>query len=108
MRTQSDTHNYIILCCYSTGGYQFRYQKANIRPIFAKILKMLVHLVQKLQFNGIPFTVINSIYNYYEPLNVLSYHKVSAQLTTDKAGNNYKGYYLLTYFLHTAQSVLRS
>ena len=75
MRTQSDTHNYIILCCYSTGGYQFRYQKANIRPIFAKILKMLVHLVQKLQFNGISFTVIISLYNYNQFLVVFSCSK---------------------------------
>jgi hypothetical protein len=31
-----------------------------------------VHIVQKHQFYGIPFTFINNLYNYYQPLNVLS------------------------------------
>jgi len=35
-------------------------------------LKMLVHIVQKRQFYGIPFTFISSLYNYYQPLDVLS------------------------------------
>jgi hypothetical protein len=33
---------------------------------------LLVHKVQKRQFNGIPFTFISSVYNYYRPLDVLS------------------------------------
>jgi hypothetical protein len=33
---------------------------------------MLVHVVQKLQCYGIPFTFINSLYNYYQLLDVLS------------------------------------
>ena len=34
---------------------------------------MLVHIVQKRQFfYGIPFTFISSLYNYYQPLDVLS------------------------------------
>jgi len=33
---------------------------------------MPVHAVQKLQFCGIPFTFINSLYNYYELLDVLT------------------------------------
>jgi hypothetical protein len=33
---------------------------------------MLLHLVQKRQFYGILFTFIRSIYNYYQPLDVLS------------------------------------
>jgi hypothetical protein len=37
-----------------------------------KKLKMLVHIVQKRQFYGIPFTFISSLYNYYQPLDVLS------------------------------------
>ena len=35
-------------------------------------LKMLVHIVQKLQCYGIPFIFINSLYNYYQLLDVLS------------------------------------
>jgi hypothetical protein len=30
------------------------------------------HIVQKLQFYGIPFRFISSLYNYYQPLDVLS------------------------------------
>jgi hypothetical protein len=37
-----------------------------------KKLKMLVHIVQKCQFYGIPFTLIRSLYTYYQPLDVLS------------------------------------
>jgi hypothetical protein len=33
---------------------------------------MLVHKVQKRQFNGIPFTFISSVYSYYQPSDVLS------------------------------------
>ena len=33
---------------------------------------MLVHIVQKSQFYGIAFTFISSLYNYYQPLDVLS------------------------------------
>jgi len=33
---------------------------------------MLVHIVQKCQFYGIPFTFIISLYNYYWLLDVLS------------------------------------
>jgi len=37
---------------------------------------MLVHIVQKRQFYGIPFRVIRSLYNYYQPLDVLSVETV--------------------------------
>ena len=37
-----------------------------------KKLKMLVYIVRKRQFYGIPFTFISSIYNYYQPLDALS------------------------------------
>ena len=37
-----------------------------------KILKVLVHIVQKSQFYGIPFTFFNNFYNYYQLLDVLS------------------------------------
>jgi hypothetical protein len=33
---------------------------------------MLLHTVQKSQFCGIQFTSISSLYNYYQPLDVLS------------------------------------
>ena len=33
---------------------------------------MLVHIVQKHQFYGIPFTFISNLYNYYQTLDVLS------------------------------------
>ena len=37
-----------------------------------KKLKILVHLVQKRQFYGIPFVFISRLYYYYRPLDVLS------------------------------------
>jgi len=43
-----------------------------IRPIFTENIKILVHIVQKLPFYGIPCTFINSLYNYYQLLGVLS------------------------------------
>ena len=54
---------YWLLVSSSKGHHQ-----ANVY----KILKMLVHIVQKRQFCGIPFTFISSLYNYYQPLDVLS------------------------------------
>ena len=36
-----------------------------------KNLKMLVHIVHKYQFYWIQFTLINSIYNYYQLLDAL-------------------------------------
>jgi len=33
---------------------------------------MLVHIVQKLQFDWVPFTFIKSLHIYYQPLDVLS------------------------------------
>ena len=36
-----------------------------------KNLKMPVHIVHKYQFYGIQFTLINSLYNYYQLLDVL-------------------------------------
>jgi len=37
-----------------------------------KKLKMLVHIVQKSQLCGVPFTFIDSLFNYYQFLDVLS------------------------------------
>jgi hypothetical protein len=36
-----------------------------------KIFKILVYILQKPQFYGIPFTFISSLYSYYQPLDVL-------------------------------------
>jgi hypothetical protein len=33
---------------------------------------MLVHIEQRRQYYGIPFTFITSVYNYYQPLDVVS------------------------------------
>ena len=49
--------------------------KANICK---KNLKMLVHIVQKLLYYGIQFTFICSLYNYYQPLDVLSFVSTSS------------------------------
>ena len=38
---------------------------------YLKKLKIFVHTVHKYQFYGIPFAFINSVYNYYELLDVL-------------------------------------
>ena len=65
-------HNYIIFYCYSTVGYKFRLQRTIIRQIFTKNLKMPVHIAQWHQFYGITFIAINSLYNYYQPLDMLS------------------------------------
>ena len=54
---------YWLLVLASIGHHQ-----ANVY----KKLKMLVHIVQKRRFYGIPFTIIRSPYNYYQPLAVLS------------------------------------
>ena len=40
--------------------------------MFTKNVKILVCIVQTCQFYGIPFTLINSIYNYYQLLDMLS------------------------------------
>jgi hypothetical protein len=40
--------------------------------VYTKKLKMLVYIVQKHQFYGIQFTFICSLYNYYQPFDVLS------------------------------------
>ena len=54
-------HNCIIFYCYSTLAISFGlrgHQQANIYKK-KKHLKMLAHIVQKLNFHGIPFTVIS-------------------------------------------------
>jgi len=56
---------YWLLVSASKGHHQ-----ANIHK--KKKLKILVHIVQKCQFYGISFTVIRSLYNYYQTLDVLS------------------------------------
>jgi len=38
-----------------------------------KMLKMLVHIIQKRQFYWIPFTFTNNLYNYYQHLTSLYY-----------------------------------
>jgi len=59
----------LLLFCY---WLLFSSSKVHHQASIYKILKMLVHIVQKRQFYGIPFTLISSLYNYYQPLDVLS------------------------------------
>jgi len=64
----------VLLFCYwqlvsaSKGHHQANIYKTKQK----KKLKMLVHVVQKRQFYGIPFTFIISLCNYYQLLFVLS------------------------------------
>ena len=61
---------------------------------------MVVHIVHKYQFYGIPLTFINSIYNYYQLLDVLfvvgcayiEFQHNVLQITHLKVGNYYKYY----------------
>jgi len=50
-----------------------KYIKGTVRQVgYLLELKMLVHIVQKVNFYGIPFTFINSLYNDCQLSHVLS------------------------------------
>jgi len=53
--------------------------------------KMLVHILQKRHLYGIPFTIISSLYNYYQPHNIKSQQNL-LQTAHLKVGNNCKDY----------------
>jgi hypothetical protein len=57
----------LLLLLLATSFSLKKPHQANIK----KKLKMLVHIVQKPQFYGIPFTFISSLYNYYQLLDIL-------------------------------------
>jgi hypothetical protein len=56
---------------------------------------MLVHMVQKCQFYGIPFTVINSLCNCYHLLDVLSIVRCAEILLCQYCESVYKFFFSL-------------
>jgi hypothetical protein len=60
---------FIIIVLLATS---FGLKRPSSGQYLQKKLKMLVNIVKKSQFYGIPFTFIRSLYNYYQPLDVLS------------------------------------
>jgi len=64
----SQPYNILLLnCCWLLVSAPMDRHRASI----SKKLKVVVHMVQKHQFYGIPFTFINKLYNYYQLLDVL-------------------------------------
>jgi len=58
----------LLFCHWLLAAASIGHHQASIY----KKLKMLVHVAQKLQFYGIPFTFIISLCNYYQLLVLLS------------------------------------
>jgi hypothetical protein len=57
---------------------------------------MLVHIVQRRQFCGIPFTFISGLYNYYQPSDVLSVVRCVEILYGEYYGCYFQNFHWLT------------